>query len=109
MNLIKHFKQVALAQIDHAIRGAAIFVQWAEDGSKLHLATTERGDTWPTWTTHTGARVDVRRMGFDHLFYAIAKASRGEYPDSHARRTGVEALKREALRRLAYSVAGVQL
>lgn len=39
-------------------------------------------------------------MTDQHLFYALAKARRGEYPDSHARATGIEALELEAFRRL---------
>src|SRR5688572_31835214 len=43
---------------------------------------------------------DVCSSDLQHLFYALAKARRGEYPDTHARATGIEALELEAFRRL---------
>jgi hypothetical protein len=52
------------------------------------------------WTCGDGSRVEVGAMRDSHLFYALAKAGRGEYPDSHARQVGVRALELEALRRL---------
>lgn len=56
------------------------------------------------WTSGDGSRVPVREMSFAHLFYAIAKASRNEYPDSKTRALGVQALKREATYRLLREV-----
>ena len=52
------------------------------------------------WTDHTGKAIEVGAMGDARLFYALAKAGRGEYPDSYSRQTGVRALKIEAFRRL---------
>lgn len=54
----------------------------------------------PMWTDHSGARIPVKTISDAHLFYAIAKAFRGEYPDSKTWADGVAALKREALSRL---------
>src|SRR5687767_1112431 len=53
-----------------------------------------------TWTIGDGTRVRVQAMSDSHLFYALVKAGRGEYPDSYSRRTGIRALEVEALRRL---------
>ncbi len=52
------------------------------------------------WTAGDGARIQVGAMTHSHLFYALAKAGRGEYPDSASRQTGVRALQLEAFRRL---------
>lgn len=52
------------------------------------------------WTGGDGTRIAVSRMSESHLFYALAKARRGEYPDSYSRQTGIEALEVEAFRRL---------
>jgi hypothetical protein len=52
------------------------------------------------WTCGDGRAVLVKDMTDSHLHFAIAKAFRNEYLDSRSRNTGVEALKREALRRL---------
>ena len=53
-----------------------------------------------TWTTGDGSRIRVQAMSDSHLHYALAKAHRGEYPDSVSRNTGIAALKAEAARRL---------
>jgi hypothetical protein len=57
-----------------------------------------------SWTCGDGRAVLVKDMTDSHLHFAIAKAFRNEYPDSRSRDTGVEALKREALRRLLRSL-----
>lgn len=63
------------------------------------LAMTEPNQV-KTWTTSDGSRIQVGAMTDQHLFYALAKARRGEYPDSHARQTGIETLEVESFRRL---------
>lgn len=55
----------------------------------------------PMWTCGDGKRIPVKSMTDSHLFFAIAKAFRDEYPDSKSRADGVAALKAEAARRLA--------
>jgi hypothetical protein len=109
LNPIQRIKNRIRAEINDVRTYIAVRDALIETARKLHLATTERADPHPTWTTGDGGRVSIRYMSNSHLFYAIAKAHRGEYPDQHARRTGVDALKREALRRLAKTVAGVKL
>lgn len=52
------------------------------------------------WTCGDGKAIEVGSMTDSHLFYALAKAGRGEYPDTYSRQTGVRALKIEAFRRL---------
>jgi hypothetical protein len=52
------------------------------------------------WTCGDGRRVKVREMENAHLFYAIAKGMRNEYPCSLSRKTGIEALRAEAVRRI---------
>lgn len=54
-----------------------------------------------SWTCGDGKRVPINEMSDSHLFYALAKARRSEYPDSWSRQVGVQALEGEALRRLA--------
>ncbi len=66
----------------------------------LVLADRTEPNQVKTWTTGDGSRVQVGAMTDQHLFYALAKARRGEYPDTHARATGIEALELEAFRRL---------
>lgn len=53
------------------------------------------------WTTGDGRRIPVTEMSNPHLYYAIAKIHRGEYPDSKCREVGLPALQKEVLRRLA--------
>ncbi len=53
------------------------------------------------WTCGDGARIPVTAMSDSHIFYALAKVRRMEYPDSKSRETGAQALEGEALRRLA--------
>jgi hypothetical protein len=52
------------------------------------------------WTTGDGGRVPVAGMSDSHLFYALAKARRGEYPDTYSRKVEVRTLEAEVLRRL---------
>jgi hypothetical protein len=52
------------------------------------------------WTTGDGSRVPVASMSDQHVFYALAKARRGEYPDTYSRKVEVGVLESEALRRL---------
>lgn len=66
----------------------------------LVLADLTEPNQLQKWTTGDGSRVEVCTMTNSHLFYALAKAQRGEYPDSASRATGVRALKIEAFRRL---------
>jgi hypothetical protein len=54
------------------------------------------------WVTGRGEHVRVQAMAGSHLFYAIAKGYRGEYPTQYAR--ALVHLENEALRRL---LAGV--
>lgn len=56
------------------------------------------------WTTGDGSRVPVADMADQHVFYALAKARRGEYPDSYSRKVDVATLESEALRRLLKGV-----
>lgn len=56
-----------------------------------------------TWTSADGRCTRVQDMNTAHLFFAIAKGCRGEYPPSYARST--IHLENEALRRL---IAGVR-
>jgi hypothetical protein len=106
-----NFTTRALARLTAARDGLQSLIESTELGMKLKLVRlqTDSTDRYATWTCSDGRRVPVRTMSDSHLFYAIAKARRGEYPDSYSRKTGVEALEREALRRLAGKVAGVAL
>jgi hypothetical protein len=54
------------------------------------------------WVTGRGEHVRVQAMNGAHLFYAIAKGYRGEYPSQYSR--SLVHLENEALRRL---LAGV--
>ena len=101
----------ALARLTAARDGLQSLIESTELGMKLKLVKlqTDAVDRHATWTCGDGRRVRVRTMSDAHLFYAIAKAGRGEYPDSYSRKTGVATLEREALRRLAGKVAGVVL
>jgi len=54
------------------------------------------------WMTGRGEIVRVQAMSGSHLFYAIAKGYRGEYPPQYAR--ALIHLENEAMRRL---IAGV--
>lgn len=66
----------------------------------LVLADLTEPNQVALWTTGDGSRIQVGAMTDQHLFYGLAKAMRGEYPDSASRATGVCALKLEAFRRL---------
>lgn len=73
----------------------------AEDRSRLaslRMFVGKHADS--TWTTADGSKVRVQAMSDSHLHYALAKAYRGEYPDSASRLAGIDALKAEAARRL---------
>lgn len=61
-------------------------------------------DATGLWTTGDGSRVPVATMSDQHLFYALAKARRGEYPDTYSRKVEVAVLESEALRRLIKGV-----
>lgn len=65
---------------------------------KINQLIRERADG--LWTTGDGSRVRVDAMSDSHLFYAIAKARRGEYPDTYSRKVEISTLEAEALRRL---------
>ena len=60
----------------------------------------------PQWTRADGSKVAVRDMTDAHLHFALAKAYRGEYATVTDRKTGIEALKREAARRLVQELLG---
>lgn len=67
------------------------------------LARFERlaeGNLDTLWTTGDGSKVRVSAMSDSPLFFALAKAFRGEYYVSADRQKGIEALKLEAARRL---------
>lgn len=66
--------------------------------AKINQMIRERADG--LWTTGDGSRVRVDAMSDSHLFYALAKARRGEYPDTYSRKVEVSALEAEVLRRL---------
>lgn len=66
----------------------------------VRLAKDARG----LWKTGDGSRVLVQNMADAHLFYALAKARRGEYPDSYSKKVEVGVLESEALRRLLKGV-----
>lgn len=66
--------------------------------AKINQMIRERADG--LWTTGDGSRVPVASMTDSHLFYALAKARRGEYPDTYSRKVEVSTLEAEALRRL---------
>jgi hypothetical protein len=73
----------------------------AEDRARLaslRMFVARHADS--TWTTADGSKVRVQAMSDSHLHYALAKAYRGEYPDSASRLAGIDALKAEAARRL---------
>lgn len=80
--------------------------EFAEDMSRSRspdrfvLASLTEPNQVQKWTTGDGSRVEVGGMTDSHLFYALAKAGRGEYPDCKSRQTGIRALKIEAFRRL---------
>jgi len=74
--------------------------QHAKSPDHLVLADRTEPNQVKTWTSGDGSRIEVGCMTDQHLFYALAKARRGEYPDTHARATGIEALELEAFRRL---------
>jgi hypothetical protein len=61
-------------------------------------------DATGLWTTGDGSRVPVANMPDQHLFYALAKARRGEYPDTYSRKVEVAVLESEVLRRLIKGV-----
>ncbi len=67
---------------------------------RLALADLTEPNQVAMWTTGDGGRIQVGYMTDAHLFYALAKAGRGEYPDTASRATGVRVLKIEAFRRL---------
>lgn len=78
---------------------------WAKaaEQDQTRLASLRRfvgQHTDSTWTTADGSKVRVQAMSDSHLHYALAKAYRGEYPDSASRLAGIDALKAEAARRL---------
>lgn len=74
--------------------------QNAKSPDRLVLADQTEPNQVRLWTTGDGSRIQVGAMTDSHLFYALAKARRGEYPDTASRATGVRALKLEAFRRL---------
>jgi hypothetical protein len=97
--------------------GLAQFAKTARDDARRRAARRElidseavqaaarinaliRKDADALWTTGDGSRVPVKAMSDSHLFYALAKAKRGEYPDSYSRKVQVGTLESEALRRL---------
>jgi hypothetical protein len=67
---------------------------------RLVLADLTEPNQVALWTDSDGSRVRVADMTSAHLHYALAKAERGEYPDSICRQLGIRALKIEAFRRL---------
>lgn len=67
---------------------------------RLVLANLTEPNQVTLWTSGDGSRAPVASMTDAHLHYALAKAGRGEYPDSASRAAGVRALKLEAFRRL---------
>ena len=78
----------------------ALISEYNTAHDSLALANLPAPNQVALWTPGDGSRVQVSAMTDQHLHYALAKATRGEYPDSASRRTGVRALKIEAFRRL---------
>lgn len=72
---------------------------------RLALANLTEPNQMTLWTSQDGSRKKVAAMTDAHLFYALAKCCRGEYPDAESRATGVRALKIEAFRRLRNELA----
>lgn len=70
----------------------------------LRVEQLRRSTGMELWTCHDGHRVPVNDMDDAHLFFAIAKAHRMEYPDSQSRKAGIAALRKEALRRLLWEM-----
>lgn len=52
------------------------------------------------WTMGDGSRIVVCSMTDAHLFFALAKSHRNEYPDARSKASGRKALEKEALKRL---------
>lgn len=75
----------------------------------LALADLTEPNQVAEWTNGDGSKTQVGAMSPQHLHYALAKALRGEYPDSASRRTGVRALKIEAFRRLRNELTSTPL
>ncbi len=67
---------------------------------RLVLADLTEPNQVQKWTSGDGSRIEVSFMTDAHLYYALAKAGRGEYPDCASRAAGIRALKLEAFRRL---------
>jgi hypothetical protein len=65
-----------------------------------HLQTRNETMKQLEWTCGDGKRVKIMHMETAHLFYAIAKGYRSEYPDSLSRKLGLRALCAEAQYRL---------
>lgn len=65
-----------------------------------HVLATCQRHLNDTWHTHDGRDLPVQAMALSHLFFALAKHYRGEYPHGSLARRGVEGLQAEALRRL---------
>lgn len=80
--------------------------QNAQSPDRLVLADQTEPNQVRRWTTGDGTRIPVGNMTDSHLFYALAKAKRGEYPDTASRATGVCALELEAFRRLRNQLTG---
>jgi hypothetical protein len=78
---------------------------WTGVAELVKVRTETKKSEQAMWTCGDGKRVKVRDMTDSHLFFAIAKGRRGEYPDSVTRKAGVEALEAEALRRLTRDLA----
>lgn len=52
------------------------------------------------WTTGDGSRIPVSEMTDQHLFFALAKSHRNEYPDARSKASGRRVLEKEAFARL---------
>jgi hypothetical protein len=96
---LAQFARDAAARAEKALKRRRLLESEAvQSAARINAMIRENHDG--TWTTGDGTRVRVQAMSDSHLFYAIAKGRRGEYPDSYSRRTGIRALEVEALRRL---------
>lgn len=52
------------------------------------------------WTTGDGSRIPVSEMTDQHLYFALAKSHRNEYPDARSKASGRAVLEKEVRRRL---------
>jgi hypothetical protein len=112
---LRHFVTRYLAIADSAIHGSLTLygakdaldqldqeynAQNSRSPDRLVLASLTEPNQVTLWTGSDGSRTAVSSMTDAHPHYALAKAGRGEYPDSASRAAGVRALELEAFRRL---------